>query len=143
MKMTKCCPALFSIATFIVLPVAASADETRPAPIVGAWASGDADGACEAAPITHFMSDGVVAVFLKKDGPLHSIGSWSATDAQITMTHNDFPLRSDGVSKPLVLLDILTLDGTRLITRNVEGRERARIRCHDIEITIGNDHEKN
>ena len=127
----------------VALPVAASADETRPAPIVGAWASGDADGACEAAPITHFMSDGVVAVFLKKDGPLHSIGSWSATDAQITMTHNDFPLRSDGVSKPPVLLDILTLDGTRLITRNVEGPERARIRCNDIEITMGNKSGKN
>lgn len=118
----------------LALPTAA---QSMTADVIGAWASGDTVEAGDTAPITHFMSDGVVAVFLTKDGALHALGSWSVEDAQLTMTHNDFPLNGDGVSKTPVALDILTLDETRFVTRNAEGRERARIRCEDIEITMG------
>ncbi len=105
--------------------------------IVGAWASGDKKDACDTSPITHFMSDGVVAVFMKKDGELHSFGTWSTTEDKLTMTHNDFPLKGDGISNPLVSLDILVLDEKKFVTTNAEGNERARIRCNDIEITMG------
>lgn len=105
----------------------------------GAWASGDTAEACEAGPITLLMSDGVVAVFLSRDGPLHSLGSWTATADTLTMTHNDFPLSGEGQSKPPVKLDILELSETRFITRNAEGAERARVRCPDIELTLGHE----
>jgi hypothetical protein len=87
------------------------------------------------------MSDGVVAVFLKKDGDLHSVGAWSANESELTMTHNDFPLSGDGRSKTPVVLEIVKLDETQFITKNADGRERARIRCSDIEITMGHDHD--
>ena len=132
---------LLSITALFGAPVAASADEAHLAPIIGAWASGDTAEACDTAPITHFMSDGIVAVFLKKDGVLHSIGSWSANATEMTMTHNDFPLSGDGISKSPVTLDIIQLDDTRFVTRNAKGEERARVRCADIEITMGHDHE--
>ena len=87
----------------------------------GAWACGDTDEACESAPITYFMPDGVVAVFLQKDGALHSIGTWSASETELTMTHNDFLLSGDGVSKSPVTLDIIQLDESRFVTRNAKG----------------------
>ena len=108
--------------------------------ITGAWASGEAADACDTAPITLLMSDGVVAVFLSKSGALHSLGSWLVTDETLTMTHNDFPLSGDGQSKPPVELDILELSETRIVTRNAEGAERARVRCPSIKLTQGHAH---
>mmetsp|Transcript_19117 Transcript_19117/g.24745 ORF Transcript_19117/g.24745 Transcript_19117/m.24745 type:complete len:136 (+) Transcript_19117:245-652(+) len=109
--------------------------------IVGAWTSGDTAQACETAPITLLMSDGVVAVFMSKDGDLHSLGSWTATVDTLTMTHNDFPLSGDGQSKAPVELTILDLSETRFITRNAKGDIRERIKCNDIMIKTGHDGE--
>ena len=118
-----------------------AAAETPSDMATGAWASGDTAGACETAPSTLLMSDGVVAVFLSKDGDLHSLGSWYTSDDTLTMTHNDFPLSDDGQSKTPVELTILELSETRCITRNAEGAERSRVRCPDIELTLGHDHD--
>lgn len=135
-----------SITTILTIMAGACASavasaETVSTQITGAWASGNTLEACHTAPITHFMSDGVVAVFLKKDGDLHSVGAWSANESELTMTHNDFPLSGDGRSKTPVVLEIVKLDETQFITKNADGRERARIRCSDIEITMGHDHD--
>jgi len=135
-----------SITTILTATAVASASavasaETVSTQITGAWASGDTLEACHTAPITQFMSDGVVAVFLKMDGDLHSIGAWSAKESELTMTHNDFPLSGDGLSKSPVVLEIVTLDEFQFVTKNAEGRERARVRCSDIEITMGHDHD--
>lgn len=126
-------------AAAITSALATASAETISTQITGAWASGETHEACGTAAITHFMSDGVVAVFLSKDGELHSIGSWSATEANLTMTHNDFPLSGDGLSKSPVVSEIVTLDETQFVTKNTEGRERARVRCSEIEITMGHD----
>lgn len=115
--------------------------QSAPDNITGAWASGESAEACDAAPITLFMSDGVVAVFLSKDGDLHSLGSWSATEDTLMMTHNDFPISGDGQSNAPVELTILDLSDTRFVTRNGEGAERARIRCSNIELTLGHGHD--
>ncbi|MEL7322612.1 MAG: hypothetical protein AAFN03_11520 [Pseudomonadota bacterium] len=115
--------------------------QSAPDNITGAWASGESAEACDVAPITLFMSDGVVAVFLSKDGDLHALGSWSATDETLTMTHNDFPLGDDGQSKAPVELTILDLSKTHFLTRNSKGTERARIRCSNIELTLGHGHD--
>ena len=109
--------------------------------VVSAWASGDSASACDVKPITLFMSDGVVAVFLSKDGALHSLGTWSVNDDTLTMTHNDFPLSGSGQSKEPVNLTILELSETRFITQNADSVERKRVRCPDIEITLGHDHD--
>lgn len=135
-----------SITTILTAAAVASASavasaETLSTQITGAWASGETLEACDTAPITHFMSDGVVAVFLKRDGALHSSGAWSANESELTMTHNDFPLSGDGRSKTPVMLEIVKLDENQFVTKNAEGRERARIRCSDIEITMGHDHD--
>mgnify|MGYP001794987060 CR=1 FL=1 len=119
----------------------AAAAETPPEMVVSAWASGDSASACDVKPITLFMSDGVVAVFLSKDGALHSLGTWSVNDDTLTMTHNDFPLSGSGQSKEPVNLTILELSETRFITQNADSVERKRVRCPDIEITLGHDHD--
>lgn len=129
---------LLTLIPLIFLAQAAAAEPAGDV-ITGAWASGDTAEACDTAPITLLMSDGVVAVFLSRDGQLHSLGSWMATADKLTMTHNDFPLSGDGQSKPPVELDILELSETRFITRNAEGAERARVRCPDIELTLGHE----
>lgn len=118
-----------------------AAAETPSDMATGAWASGDTAEACETAPITLLMSDGVVAVFLSKDGDLHSLGSWTTTADTLTMTHNDFPLSGDGQSKAPVELTILELSETRFITRNAKGDIRERIKCNDIKIKTGHDGE--
>ena len=87
------------------------------------------------------MSDGVVAVFLSKDGALHSLGTWSVDEDTMTMTHNDFPLSGSGQSKEPVNLTILELSETRFVTRNAEGAERARVRCPSIKLTQGHAHD--
>ena len=135
-----------SITTILSAAAVASASavasaETVSTQVTGSWASGETLEACDTAPITHFMSDGVVAVFLNRDGDLHSIGAWSASESELTMTHNDFPLSGDGRSKTPVVLEIVKLDETQFVTKNAEGRERARIRCSDIDITMGHDHD--
>ena len=119
----------------------AAAAETPSEMVVSAWASGDSASACDAKPITLFMSDGVVAVFLSKDGKLHSLGNWSVIDDTLTMTHNDFPLSGSGQAKEPVNLTILELSETRFITQNADGVERKGFRCPDIEITLGHDHD--
>lgn len=119
----------------------AAAAETTSEMVVSAWASGDSPSACDAKPITLFMSDGVVAVFLSKDGKLHSLGTWSVIDDTLIMTHNDFPLSGSGQSKEPVNLTIMELSDTRFITQNADGVERKRVRCPDIEITLGHDHD--
>lgn len=129
---------LFLILALICAQSAAA--ETPSTLATGAWASGDTAAACETAPITLMMSDGVVAVFLSKDGELHSLGSWAITADTLTMTHNDFPLSGDGQSKPPVELDILELSETHFVTRNAEGAERARVRCPSIKLTQGHAH---
>lgn len=128
---------------FAVIWAQSAAAETPSNLATGAWASGGTAAACETAPITLMMSDGVVAVFLSKDGELHSLGSWAITADTLTMTHNDFPLQGDGKSKAPVELTVLELDETRFVTRNAEGSERARVRCQDIEVTLGHDHHGN
>lgn len=137
--MTNAVRSISTVAGLILLGSSAIAEPAMH-PIVGSWASGETADSCDTAPITHFMSDGVVTVFLQKDGELHSIGAWSATETQLTMTHNDFPLKSDGVSNTPVTLEISELDEIRFVTRNSEGAERSRVRCSDIEITMGDSH---
>ena len=105
----------------------------------GTWASGETIEACSEAPISLFMSDGVVAVFVSRDGDLHSLGSWVASDDTLTMTHNDFPLSGDGQSKPPVELAIVELSDTRFVTRNADAEERVRVRCPDIVLALGQD----
>ncbi len=129
------------IATAVASVSAVASAETVRTQITGAWASGETLEACNTAAITHFMSDGVVAVFLKRDGDLHSIGAWSATDSELTMTHNDFPWRGDGLSKSPVVPEIVALDETQFVTKSAEGRARARVRCSNIEITMGHNHD--
>jgi len=116
-----------------------AAAETPSERVAGAWASEDTVEACDAAPINLFMSDGVVAVFLSKDGDLRSLGSWAVSNDMLTMTHNDFPIGGAGQSKPPVELNILELSETRFITGNAEGAERAR--CPDIKVTLVHDHD--
>lgn len=106
----------------------------------GAWASGSDPSACETAPITHFSSDGVVVVLLSKEGPVHSLGSWSMASGVMEMTHNDFPLDVTGQSKPVVKLDILELNKDSFMTRNVRGDVRERTKCANIEINPTPDH---
>ncbi|MEL6692833.1 MAG: hypothetical protein AAFQ12_07320 [Pseudomonadota bacterium] len=119
----------------------AAAAETPPEMVVSAWASGDSASACDAKPITLFMSDGVVAVFLSKDSALHSLGTWAVNDDKLTMPHNDFPLSGSRQSKEPVNLTILELSETQFITQNADGIERKRFRCPDIKITLGHDHD--
>ena len=130
-----------SLIAVMLLPITAFAETNDPSGLVtGAWASGDTPDACDTAPITHFMSDGVVAVFLSKDGDLHSLGSWDVKDDRLSMTHNDFPLKGDGLSKDPVELTILELSETQFATENSKGEKRSRIRCDHIELTLGHDH---
>jgi len=126
-------------ALLLLLPTAAA--EPQPTPVTGAWASGNSIDACDTAPITLFMRDGVVAVFLSKDGALHSLGRWTNDREHLSMTHNDFPLAGDGVSNDPVTLKIIELSDTRFITQNAERVVRERIRCPAIEITMGEEHE--
>ena len=128
--------AAISVASILMVDVASASPDVQT--IVGAWASGDTEESCDSAPITYFSSDGVVAIFLKKDGAVHSIGSWSSTETEVAVTHNDFPLKGDGLSKPPVTLQIVRLDETHFVTRNKDGVERSRVRCADLE--IGPDH---
>ena len=102
-----------TIAAFVIGSSLTAFAQSAESGIAGAWTSGSDVDACDTSPITHFMSDGVVAVFMKKDGDLHSLGSWSVADTELTMTHNDFPLSGDGKSNPAIKLDILTIDACR------------------------------
>ena len=131
---------IFLLFMSLICPPAAAV-ETPSEMVVSAWASGDSASACDAKPITLFMSDGVVAVFLSKDGALHSLGTWAANDDTLTMTHNDFPLSGRGQSKEPVSLTIIEFSETQFITQNADGIERKRFRCPDIEITLGHDHD--
>lgn len=133
---------VLSVLAVIFLPMTTFAETHDPSAdlVTGAWASGESEDACDTAPITLFMSDGVVAVFLKKDGELHSLGAWSSTETSLTMTHNDFPLSGDGKSKSPVVLDIVEINSTQFVTRNENGQERRRIRCPDIKIGLSKDH---
>lgn len=132
---------IFLLVTSLIWAPTAAA-ETPSEMVVSAWASGDSASACDAKPITLFMSDGVVAVFLSKDGALHSLGTWAANDDTLTMTHNDSPLSGRGQSKEPVSLTIIELSETQFITQNADGIERKRFRCPDIEITLGHDHDE-
>lgn len=123
-----------------VLSLGATASAEQAASPEGAWASGQGIEACDTGPITLFMSDGVVAVFLTKSGGLHSLGAWSLEDNRLTMTHNDFPLPGSGQSDAPVVLDILKLDAQTFVTRNKDGQERSRVRCSGIEISNGQEH---
>ncbi len=114
-------------ALLLLLPTAMA--EPQPKPVAGAWASGNSIGACDTAPITLFMTDGVVAVFLSQGGALHSLGRWTNNGEHLSMTHNDFPLAGDGISNDPVTLEIIELSDTRFITQNAEGVVRERIRC--------------
>lgn len=116
----------------------AAADTASP---LGAWASGNAPNACTSAPITYFSSDGVVAVLLSANGPVHSIGSWSRSGDVLAMTHNDFPLDPSGLSKPAVELNIVTLNADNFVTRNAKGDVRERIKCNSVTVNIGHDDE--
>lgn len=107
---------------------------------VGAWASSEINDACNTSPITYFSSDGVVLVLLSKDGPIHSTGSWQVEQDSLTMTHNDFPLKGDGLSKPSVSLQILELNSERFSTRNAKGDIRNRVRCMSIMLMEDPDH---
>ena len=128
-----------TIAAFVIGSSLTAFAQSAESGIAGAWTSGSDVDACDTSPITHFMSDGVVAVFMKKDGDLHSLGSWSVADTELTMTHNDFPLSGDGKSNPAIKLDILSIDASRFVTRNSDGVERTRVRCQNIEISMGHD----
>ena len=129
------------IAGILLLSGCASFDKAAPgtpSPL-GAWASGGEANACESMPITYFSSDGVVAVLLSANGPVHSIGSWSRSGDALTMTHNDFPLDPSGQSKPAVELNIVTLDADNFVTRNAKGDVRERIKCNSVTINTGHD----
>lgn len=108
---------------------------------VGSWASGNDVSACQTAPITYFSSDGVIIVFLSAEGPIHSFGRWDVVSGQLTMTHNDFPLDGGGVSKEPVLLEIIELNPGRFVTQNPKGDIRKRVRCDDLTLRSGFDHE--
>ena len=130
-----------SLIAVMLLPMTAFAETNNPSELVtGAWASGNTLDACDTAPITHFMSDGVVAAFLSKDSDLHSLGVWNVEDDTLSMTHNDFPLKGDGRSNDPVKLRILDLNETQFVTENSKGHKRSRVRCDHIELTLGHDH---
>ena len=124
-------------ALLILAPSISHAAQEHRSNVLGAWASADQVEDCATAPISLFMSDGSMSVFLKAAGPIHAVGVWRLDGDTLYITHNDAPFSTDGKSKPESALTIVELDQDRFVTRNMAGKERNRVRCVDIEITGG------
>lgn len=121
-----------------------TACSTLPAPsqsqseaLLGAWASGTETDSCDKEQITYFSSDGVVMDLYSKDGPTHSFGKWRLEDNKIIITHNEFPLLASGQSDDEIPLTLVSVDGSRLVVRNVKGEDRERIYCPNLKLTTG------